>query len=316
MLTRMRLELCLFVCVTLLGPTWAFAQDFRIPESRDRSSEFVGFVQPDHLYWRPLSLSGVPAAEFKQLSFDDKTGARTLLVKLPPGWKQAPGYHSADLEMFVVDGGIRIGDKPMGRYSYAYYPAGYAHSFSTEKGATVLEFWSGAPDYVQSATSKAGSKTDSAINGLIYSDIPTKDPDSLPKFRDEPVMKNSPVHVKLLRRDPGTGEVTWIETIPGGTRVMVGEGKLPLWSSSKSWKEGFLIAGDMTMAECLPQGQAAGAYAPNGYFFRPAGIRHGGLSLYSDTFAVWLFRAGPGRWVTYHNSCNEPSASTSGGPTP
>ncbi|MEO8747588.1 MAG: DUF4437 domain-containing protein, partial [Rhodanobacter sp.] len=256
MLTRMRLESWLFVCITLLLSTLAFAQDFRIPESRDRSSEFVGFVQPDHLYWRPFTLSGVPAAEFKQLSFDDKTGARTLLVKLPPGWKQAPGYHSADLEMFVVEGGISIGDKPTGRYSYAYYPAGYAHSFSTEKGATVLEFWSGAPDYVQSATSRAGTKTGSAIDGLLYNDVPTTGPSSLPKFRNEPVMENSPIHVKLLRRDAGTGQMTWVATIPGGTRAMIGEGKLPLWSSSASWKEGFLIAGDMTMAECLPQGQA------------------------------------------------------------
>lgn len=316
MLTKIQVVSGLFVCGALLASTVALGQDFRIPESRDRSSEFVGFVQPDHLYWRPLALAGVPAAEFKQLSFDDKTGARTLLVKLPPGWKQAPGYHSADLEMFVVEGGISIGDKPTGRYSYAYYPAGYAHSFSTEKGATVLEFWSGAPDYVRSATSKAGTKTSSAIDGLLYSDVPTKGPDSLPKFRDEPVMKNSPVHVKLLRRDASTGQQTWIATIPGGTRAMRGDGDLPLWASSASWKEGFLIAGDMTMAECLPQGQAAGTYAPNGYFFRPAGVLHGGLSLYSDTFAVWLFRTGPGHWVTYHDSCAERSAPATGGHTP
>ena len=314
MLTGIRIGTGLCVCGALLLSTVAMAQDFRIPESRDRGTELVGFVQPERLYWRPLTLSGVPAAEFKQLSFDDKTGARTLLVKLPPGWKQAPGYHSSDLELFVVEGGISIGGKPMGRYAYAYYPAGHAHSFATEKGATVLEFWGGAPDYVQSATSKAGAKT-GAIDGLAYSDIPTTGPASLPKFRDEPVMKNSPVHVKVLRQDAASGETTWIETIPGGTRTMRGEGKLPLWASSASWKEGFLIAGDMTMSECLPQGEAAGTYAPDGYFFRPAGVRHGGLSLYSDSFAVWLFRAGKGHWVTYHNTC-EPSAAKSGGHTP
>lgn len=312
MLTRMQVGTCLFMCGALLLSIGALAQDFRIPESRDRATEFVGFVQPDRLYWRPLTLSGVPAAEFKQLSFDDKTGARTLLVKLPPGWKQASGYHSADLEMLVVEGGISIGDKPMGRYSYAYYPAGYAHSFSTEKGATVLEFWSGAPDYVQSATSRAGTKTGDAIDGLLYNNVPTKGPSSLPKFRAEPVMENSPIHVKLLRHDASTGQMTWVATIPGGTRAMRGEEKLPLWSSSASWEEGFLLAGDMTIAECLPQGQAAGSYAPNGYFFRPAGLRHGGLSLYSDTFAVWLFRTGPGHWVTYQNSCVEPSAASDG----
>ena len=300
------------MCGALLLSTVTFAQAFRIPESRDRSTEFVGFVQPDRLYWRPLTMPGLQLAEFKQLSFDDKTGARTLLVKLPPGWNQASGYHSADLEMLVVDGAINVSGEELGRYSYAYYPAGYAHSFSAEEGATVLQWWNGAPDYVQSTTSLPGTDADSAIDGLLYTDVPTMGFGNLPKFRDEPIMENSPIRVKLLRQDESTGQMTWIATIPGGTRTMRGEGELPLWSSSASWTEGFLLAGDMTIAECLPQGQAAGSYAPNGYFFRPAGISHGGLSLYSDTFAVWLFRAGPGHWVTYRDSCAEPSAAASG----
>lgn len=308
MIGRIQFDVRLLLCGSLLLPAVALAQDFRIPESRDRSTEFVGFVQPDRLYWRPFTLSDLPAAEFKQLSFDDRTGARTLLVKLPAGWQQAPGYHSAELEMLVVEGSVEISGKEMGRYSYAYYPAGYAHSFRTDTGATLLQWWGGPPDYVQSTRSRAATNADIAIDGLLYTDVPTTDPSSLPKFRDEPIMRNSPIHIKVLRVDADTGQATWIATIPGGTRAMRGEGHLPLWSSSASWQEGFLLAGDMTVAECLPQGQAAGTYAPNGYFFRPAGIRYGGLSLYSDTFAVWLIRTGPGHWVTYHDSCGEPSA--------
>ncbi len=291
----------------LLWSSIAMAVDIRIPQSRDRSSEFVGFVQPHTLHLRPMIFPGVPMAEFKQLSFDEKTGARTLLVNLPAGWKQPSGYHSADLEMFVVEGGITIGDKPMGRYSYAYYPAGYAHTFGTNGGATVLMFWSGSPDYVASAQSRAGTDSASAIDGLMYHDVPTNGPSSLPKFRDEPVMANSPIHVKLLRLDKKSGQKTYIMTTPGGYPVMSGEGDLPKWSSSKSWQEGFLLAGDMTIAECLPEGQVAGAYAPNGYFYRPAGIANGGLSKYSETYAVWLYRTGPGHWETYQNSCAEPS---------
>jgi hypothetical protein len=216
--------------------------------------------------------------------------------------------------MFVVEGGIRIGDKPMGRYAYAYYPAGHAHSFSTEEGATVLQFWGGAPDYVRSAKSKAGARTADAIDGLLYNDVPTNGPGSLPKYRDEPVMQNSPVHVKLLRLDASSGQKTWIVTTPGGYPVMSGEGDLPRWASSKSWQEGYLLAGDMTIAECLPQGQVAGTYGPDGYFFRPAGIAHGGLSQYSDTFAVWLYRTGPGHWETYRDTCAEPTAQAGGAP--
>ncbi len=297
---------------TLLCCTAAVAQDIRIPQSRDRSTQFVGFVLPDTLHLRPLIFPGLPVAEFKQLSFDEKTGARTILAKLPAGWKQPLGYHSADLEMLVVEGGINIGSKPMGLYSYAYYPAGYAHSFSTSGGATVLEFWSAAPDYVPNANSRPGTDSANAIDGVLYNDVPTNGPSSLPKFRNEPVMKNSPIQVKLLRLDKSSGQKTFIVTTPGGYPVMSGEGGLPLWSASRSWQEGFLLAGDMTIAECLPAGQVAGRYAPNGYFFRPAGIAHGGLSQFSETFAVWLYRTGPGHWETYRNTCAEPSAQRKG----
>lgn len=316
MSSRTRLGSCVLLCSALLLSTVAFAQDWKRPESRDRSSEFVGFVQPGVLYERPLVLPGLQTTDYKQLSFDDKTGARTLLVELPPGWKLPSGYHSSDLEMMVVEGIVNMGDKPMGRYSYAYYPAGYAHSLSTEKGATVLQFWAGAPDYVRSATSRAGTKTASAIDGVLYNDIPTTVPGALPKFRDEPFMENSPIHVKLLRHDADSGQMTWVMSVPGGPPAMSGEGHLPLWASSAGWMEGFLIAGDMTMGECLPQGQVVGRYDPNGYFFRPAGISHGGLSQSSDTFAVWVFRTGPGHWLKYHNSCAEPSAPASGGRAP
>lgn len=301
-----RLRMGLSLCGALLLGTEALAQDIRIPQSRDRATEFVGFVAPRNLHLRPLVFAGLPPVEFKQLSFDEKSGARTLLVTLPAGWKMPSGYHSADLEMFVVEGGISVGDKPLGRYAYAYYPAGTAHSFGSKEGATVLFFFSGAPDYTASATSRAGAKP-GAIDGLAYHDVPTTTPAVLPKYRDEPVMKNSPVHVKLFRADPATGEATWIQTSPGGYPVMSGEGALPLWATSKGWEEGFMLAGDLTIAECLPQGQVAGTYAPNGYFFRPAGVAHGGLSQYSDSYAVWLYRSGPGVWKTYTNSCAEPA---------
>ena len=291
----------------------ASASDIRIPESRDRSSEVVGFVQPKDLHFRPLALPGLHIADYKQLSFDEKTGARTLLVRLPKGWKQPAGYHSSELELFVVEGGISIGDKPLGRYAYAYYPPGYAHSYSTEEGATVLQFWGGAPDYTASATSRPGTNTAAAVDGLAYNSVRTTTPAILPKFRDEPIMENSPIHVKLLRVDQSSGQKTWIATSPGGYPVMSGEGHLPPWSSSKSWQEGFLIAGDMTIAECLPEGQVAGTYAPNGYFFRPAGVKSGGLSQYSDGFSVWLYRSGPGHWLTYDNTCAEPAAAARGG---
>jgi hypothetical protein len=111
---------------------------------------------------------------------------------------------------------------------------------------------------------------------------------------------------EMLRTDPETGQMTWIVMIPGGGPALAGEDGLGPWASSPSWQEGFLLAGDMTVAECLPAGQLAGRYDPGDYFFRPAGIRHGGPSEYSTTFALWIFRSGAGHWVDYHDRCPPP----------
>lgn len=280
-------------------------------QAHDRDSEFAGFVQVQRLYWRPFDLPGVQPAEFKLLSFDESTGARSLLVRLPAGWKQAPGYHSADLEIFVVDGGISMGGEAVGRYAYAYYPAGHAHSYSTEFGATVLQLWGGEPDYVANAESRPRANA-KAIEGWRYGDAPSMGPGQFPKFRDEPFREDSPIRLKLLRHDENTGEKTWIAVVPGGGPRMYGEGHLPPWASSASWEEGFLLAGEMTVAECLPQGQVAGTYTEGGYFFRPAGIRYGGPSLYSNSFAIWLLRSGRGHHVNYHDACMPNDAGNSG----
>jgi hypothetical protein len=286
------------------------AEDWDRERAHDRASEFTGLVQVERLYWRPFNLSGVQPAQFKLLSFDENTGARTLLVDLPAGWKQASGYHSADLEMFVLEGGVSMGGEAAGRYAYAYYPAGYAHSYGTEFGATVLQMWNGKPDYVANAQSRRGVRADEAVEGWRYGDARSIGPSEFPAFRDEPFRENSPIRLKLMRHDEASGAKTWIAVLPGGGPAMRGEGHLAPWASNAGWQEGFLLAGDMTVAECLPQGEVAGTYTQGGYFFRPAGQRYGGPSLYSNTFAIWLFRSGSGHRVSYHSACERPSGPT------
>lgn len=292
------------LCLATFGASSCWAADtWNREQAHDRATGLVAFVQPERLYWRPFDLPGVQQAEFKLLSFDEQSGARTLLVRLPAGWKQAPGYHSADLELFVVEGGVSMGGEAAGRYAYAYYPAGHSYSLATEFGATVLQMWAGKPDYVAGATSREGARSGDAIEGWRYGDAPSIGPADFPAFRDEPFREDSPVRIKLMRHHERSGEKTWIAVLPGGGPAMYGEGHLPPWASSAGWEEGFLLGGDMTVGECVPQGEVAGTYTGGGYFFRPAGRRYGGPSLYSNSFAIWLYRSGPGHRVRYHDAC-------------
>ena len=67
---QLRTQIGVSVTVLLILIATASAQDWRRLESRDHGMEFVGFIQPDHLYWRPFVLPSVQPAEFKLLSLD------------------------------------------------------------------------------------------------------------------------------------------------------------------------------------------------------------------------------------------------------
>src|SRR6202158_2852121 len=135
-------------------------------ELRDRGKEFVGWVQPEKMYWRPFVVSGMLPAEFKLLSVDDSLGARTLITRLSAGWKHPKGYHNKNEEIFLLSGDLTIGGKKITKYSYAYYPAGYAHGPAFRaQGATLMHWWDGGTDLVPSSASKAGARGGEVVEG-------------------------------------------------------------------------------------------------------------------------------------------------------
>ena len=89
--------------------------------------EFVGWVQPEALAWQQFAVAGLPSGEYKLFSLDPVSGARTQITRVPAGWKAPTGYHTRGREIFLLSGDLTIGDDRMTKYSYAYYPAGYAY---------------------------------------------------------------------------------------------------------------------------------------------------------------------------------------------
>ncbi|HXN21766.1 MAG TPA: DUF4437 domain-containing protein [Candidatus Dormibacteraeota bacterium] len=284
------------------------AQSWRIIESRDRGKDLVAWVQPDRLYWRPFAIRGIRDAEIKLLSVDETTQARSQIKRLPPGWSRPTGYHKTNTEIFVLDGDLAIGDKKMGKYSYAHYPAGYAHGpVHTDYGATFLEWWDGPPDFVASRESKPDARSDQVIEGWNYYTARLAKAEDFPKFSNRPLPPDYPIHLKIIRRDPVTGQLTWIAMTPGGGAGSLTAGKRrPLWSANPAWEEGYLLEGDMTVGECLPVGEVVGSYGPGGYFFRPASAPYGGRSLWSSTYSLWLFRTGSSSGLNYFDRCDNP----------
>jgi Domain of unknown function (DUF4437) len=277
----------------------------KIIESRDRGKEFVGWVQPERLYWRPFTIAGMPDAEFKLLSFDESSKARSQITRLPAGWRHPKGYHNTNEEIFVLSGDLTVGGKRMTKYSYAYFPAGHAHGEAyTEYGVTLLHWWDGDPDFGVSRESKPGTRHDELVEDWNFYDKPwTKDED-FPKVYDFPTPPNR--RLKLMRQDKVTGQMTWMNwSSSGGARAGYLPGKT--WESHPSWEEAMLLEGDLTYGECLPQGEVVGTYTAGGYFFRPAGIKHGGRSAGSSSYSLYIFRSGKSLWADYFYECDSPT---------
>ena len=133
-----------------------------------------------------------------------------------------------------------------------------------------------------------------------YYDQPWTSDDDFPRWA-EVMPAPGTMRLKLMRMDKDSGAMTWIIAGTGAGAVDRPE----VWETHPSWEEAMLLEGELTYGECLPQGEVVGTYRSGGYFFRPANIRHGGRSTYSDTYSLFIFRTSAPIWADYFPDCNE-----------
>jgi len=275
--------------------------------SRDRGKEgaegFVGWVESyTHLFWDKFSVPGLPDAEAKLLSMDRTTGARSQITRLPAGWSHPRGYHNTNEEIFVLDGDLTIGGKLMTKYSFAYFPAGYAHGDAYSKyGATLLHFWDAEPDFVQAGKSLANVRLDEVVEDWNFYDRPWTKNENFVKWADFPPPADT--RIKLLRQDKKTGQMTWINWFKPSYTDFAGQNA---WEVHPSWEEFLLLEGDLTFSECMPgTGPMKTTYQEGGYFWRPKNIRHVGPGIFATGHVMFLHRSGAPLWADYYPDCNE-----------
>jgi len=298
----------LIIAMVVCLPCATRAQTTTAPNisSLDREQELVGWVQPERLEWQALKVSGLPDAEFKLLSITQSSKARAQITRLPAGWSHPIGYHNTNEEIFLLSGELTIGKVRMIKYSYAYFPAGYAHGPAhTEFGATFLHWWDSDPDFVAAETSKQGTRTDEVVEDWNFYAAPWTPPDKFPKWAAFPPPPD--IRLKLLRMDKVTGQMTWIAWFPSmkGYHEAIAKTGGNFWEVHPGWEESTFLEGDMTFGECLPgKGVIVGSYSPGGYFFRPANLRHGGPMMDTNGGSMWIGRTGVKLWADYYPECN------------
>src|SRR5258708_3340972 len=83
------------------------------------------FLYTHLMRWEPLiEPGGQGNAWIKTLSKDTETGARTLLIKFDPGYKQMESATEWPADIYVLEGAMRCGEHTYQPSTFHYRPAG------------------------------------------------------------------------------------------------------------------------------------------------------------------------------------------------
>jgi hypothetical protein len=203
----------------------------------------------------------------KTLSRDPESGASSMLVDFPAGWRLAGASHlGVDFELYLLTGGLTISGVRYTEHTYAFLPAGATFmDAGSERGAQALVFTSARPEWMPGEPAPGALDERRLIRYLNLFEGPWTG-NFHPRF---PVGAGR----KWLRRDPVTTDESWIL----GT-LALRNGRRP--EKHPVVEEMYLLAGELIG----PQG----VMRPGAYFWRPPEVWHGPYG--SKTGCLMLFR--------------------------
>lgn len=240
----------------------------------------VELVDEKDLIWHPAELPhGSGEARQRNLCYDEENGAASLLVEFVTDWRRGAGLHAAQTEWYVLEGGIRIGDRALGEGGYWVAPCGVSTpEMRAAAGTRVLLF----REYADWGFTPAENGADPAGDGLVVVDSNAMDwYDVVHPEHGSPMdfdRGGTPVpglFIKLLWRDPENGFYTRLIKAKPGWR------EHPL-AHHPVYEEAYCLDGDFHYN--------FGTMVKGQYFFRPAGVRHGDFTAGEDNGCVWLLR--------------------------
>jgi hypothetical protein len=217
------------------------------------------FVDRD-VHFKKMTLPGFPRGmQYKTLSLDPDTGACTMTVQFDGGYKQPPSISLSDMELFVMEGGLKVGEQNCGPGYYFFAPRGVSlPAISTRQGCLALLMYNDRePNIIESDQDETGANRSGLIQVASYDDMSWQVPTLFPQTA-------SGCLLKILRFDEKTHAMTFLYTMtPGFQQDNI--------SYHDCAEEAYHIWGDSWMMQFgnLPTG---------GYFWRPAYINHGAFA--------------------------------------
>jgi hypothetical protein len=220
------------------------------------------------------------------LSVDRSTGEGAWLVRYPPGVSLPPQMLSATEELFVLDGGMVLGDVRYELHDYAYLPAGYARGpLSAPSGAVVLTWFDREPRSVPTVPDGAVGP---AIERLATVDLPW----------DRTGLEAQIEHLLYARKNLRLAHDGSCRTyLLGGMPHGVPSSRVARKERHPHAEEMFLVSGDMPCS--------LGIMKTGAYFFRPPDIWHG-LDCSLSGFLMIMRTPGSNRTVSEWAETAEP----------
>ena len=259
----------------------------------------VELIQQSDLCWHPAELHGGTGRVMQRnLSYDEEDGSASTKLFFETAWDRPGGYHEADIEWFVLEGRVKMGDTIFGPGMYWRAPAGLSiPAISVDKDSEILVF----REYGDwGFTVSEADKSDFIAEGVnTASDQPgqlTVVDSSKMEWMDNIYEGDTQrfLQLKILYHDPspeGENEKGFI-TILGWAP--------PGWSDTRLihhpvFEEAYTLTGYMDYN--------FGRFVPGTYFFRPARVKHGHFVAGEEMGASWLFRLDGSliNWITVNS---------------
>ena len=225
---------------------------------------YPAFINSDEL--PDIFMASLPGIRAKQFVGDFHTRSTSNRVDLPADWQGTTGGSPGKaLEIFVLEGELRLSDISLGSGGYAYIPPGsLGFNMQSDGGARILYF---LDDVVSSALIRTPLILDSSL-------VDWQATDAIGVF------------TKDLRADPGSGGRTWLLRVEPQAQIA--------WQSTSVLREGYLVSGQYRDSECVNGEPYTDTYFPGGYFHRPANSVYGGSEAAALVEAIWFLRESTG----------------------
>lgn len=256
----------------------------------------VELIQEKDLVWHEAELhKGSRHARQRNLSYDEENGAASTRVVFDRAWNRAAGYHHADVEWYIMQGQVKLGDRLLGKGTYLRAPAGLRiPAMQVAAGTDVLIFreygdWGfSVSDRNRSKFVPRGGNTVSSEPGDLTI-VETDRMEWMPNLYEGDTQRF--LKLKMLYLDPSspddnnTGFVSIICWAPPG------------WSDNRMvhhpvFEEAYSLDGQMVYN--------FGTLDPGAYFFRPAKVKHGHFMAGEERGWTGIFRLDGSliNWIT------------------